>query len=185
MGAFLTEKVRLEQTGKTRVFRILDNELYQDDDEVIYIVPRYMQTDNYTIPLWISTIGGSPVDYRLEPSHLHDLACYSFSVIYVNLTKEELIMKGFYRYSKNRELWVCENIPKEFLKVKSVTKMQANSLLYRAMKAAKVPFFKRWIVRIGVAFNIGWFIKKWKKLEVPIDLDRIYDKDFWDFVEGK
>ena len=90
MGRFLTGRVRLEQTDKVRIFRILDNELYQDDDGYIYIVPRYMQTDNYTIPLWISWLGGSPVDYRVEPSHLHDFACYTFAVVYTTLTEKEL-----------------------------------------------------------------------------------------------
>jgi hypothetical protein len=185
MGLFLTGRVRLEQTDKTRIFRILDNELYQDDDDYIYLVPRYMQTDNYTIPLWISAIGGSPVDYRVEPSHLHDFACYAFAVVYVTLTKEELQEKGFYRYSNNRGMWVCENIPREFLAVRPITKMQANNLLYRAMRAAGVPFIKRWIVRLGTIFNIGWFIKQCKKANISIDFDKLYNKDFWDFVGRK
>ncbi len=180
MGQYLTNKVRLEQTSKKRVFRILDNELYKDDDGTIYIVPRFFCTDNYTIPLWVSFIGGSPVDYRVEPSHLHDLACYSFYVVYTILNEDELKEKGYYRYSTSRQLWVCENIPKEYLSMKKVSKKEANDLLYRAMKAAGIPLLKRIIVRIGVFFNIGWFIIKFKKSQFILDLDNFYEQSFWD-----
>ena len=180
MGQYLTNRVRLEQTNKKRVFRTLDNELYKDDDGTLYIVPRYFCTDNYTIPLWIAVLGGSPVDYRVEPSHLHDLACYAFAVVYVNLTEEELKEKGYYRFSESRQMWVSENIPKEFLRIKKVTKKEANDLLYRAMKAANTPFLKRCLVRGGVFFNIGWIIKKLKGNILALDLDRFYDKSFWD-----
>ena len=180
MGQYLTNKVRLEQTNKKRVFRTLDNELYKDDDGTIYIVPRFFCTDNYTIPLWISWLGGSPVDYRVEPSHLHDLCCYSFSVVFITLTEEELKEKGYYRFSDSRQMWVCENVPKEFLSIKRVTKKEANDLLYRAMRAANIPLFKRCIVRGGVFFNIGWMITKLKGTVLKLDLDRFYDKSFWD-----
>ena len=181
-GRYLTERVRLEQTNKKRIFRILDNELYQDDDGTIYIVPRFFQTDNYTIPLLVAPIGGSPVEYRIEPAHLHDLACDCWEVAYVTLTVDELKEKGYYRYSEKRKLWVCENIPKEYLKVKKVNKFQANNFIYRAMRAAGTPFLSRVIVRIGVCFNLNWYIRKWKGEVVPIDLDRFYDPEFWDEV---
>lgn len=202
MGKFLTDSVRLEQTKKTRIFRTLDNELYKDDDGTIYIVPRYFQTDNYTIPLIVSFIGGSPVDYPVECSHLHDEMCYFWKAVYVTLTEEELREKGYYRYSEHREMWVCDDIPQEFLAVKTVSKFQANNLLYRTMKASNVPFSKRALVRTGVALNLMWYLRKtvnWlschklfprltafllnivDKIE-PLDLNRFYDKDFWDFV---
>lgn len=182
MAEYLTQKVRLVQTDRKRIWRTLDNELFLDDDGYIYIVPRYMCTDNYTIPMWVAWIAGSPVDYRVEPSHIHDLACYSLAVVYTTLTKEELIEKGYYRYSEKLKLWVCEDIPKEYLAIRTMTKAQANNLLGRAMRAAKVPFRQRVITRLGVCFNFGWYVNQWKGKVVPIDLDRFYDPTFWDFV---
>ena len=180
MGEYLTERVRLEQTEKKRVFRTLDNELYKDDDGTIYIVPRYFCTDNYTIPMWVSWLGGSPVDYRVEPSHLHDLGCYCLAVVYTVLSEEELKEKGYYRYSIARQLWACDNIPSEFLRIKFVNKKEANDLLYRAMRAAGIPLLKRCLIRAGVFFNIGWYIRQWQRRIIEIDLDRFYEKGFWD-----
>ena len=182
MGRYLTQKVRIEQTNKTRIFRTLDNELYKDDDGTICIVPRYFQTDNYSIPLWISVIGGSPVDYRIEPSHEHDIQCIFHKLIYVTLTEEELLEKGYYRFSEHRQLWVCEDIPKEYLAVKPVSKFQANNMLYRGMRSVGTPLYKCCVVRAGVACNLQWYIDSWKKEVPPVDLDRFYDYDYWDFV---
>ena len=180
MGILLTDKVRIEQTSKKRIFKLLDNELYQDDDGYIYIVPRYFQTDNYSIPLWVAPLGGSPVEFNLLPSHLHDFACDTHSMVYVNLTAEEIVEKGFLRFSKSRKLWVCEDIPKEFLKIKPFSKVQANNLLYRAMKNTQVPFIDRFKVRLGVCANLNWYLTDWTKRVLQVDLDNFYNEDYWD-----
>ena len=182
MGKYLTQKVRIEQTGKTRIFRTLDNELYKDNDGTIYIVPRYFQTDNYSIPLWVSVIGGSPVEYRIEPSHNHDEHCLLHKAVYVTLTEEELLEKGYYRFSEKRQLWVCENIPKEYLAVKKISKFQANNMLFRAMRACGTPLYKCLVVRGGVACNLNWYLDTLKHKIPEVDLDHFYDFDYWDFV---
>lgn len=182
MGKFLTQKVRLEQCHERRYWHTLDNELFQDDDGTIYIVPRHFKTDNYTIPCWIAWLGGSPVDFRVEPSHLHDQICYAAKGVYTTLTKEELIEKGYYRFSEKRQLWVCEDIPKEHLAQRSFTKKQANDILWRALCATNTPLINRVIIRLGVCFNLIYYwyeiIKKFK----PFDLSRFYDKDYWEEV---
>ena len=72
MCKFLTGKARLQQTDKKRIWKLLDNEVYKANDGNIYMAPRNMQTDNYTVPLWAAPLGGSPVDYDTRCSHIHD-----------------------------------------------------------------------------------------------------------------
>ena len=183
MGRFLTQKVRMEQCCQRRYWHTLDNELYKDDDDTIYIVPRHFKTDNYTIPMFVAILAGSPVDFRVEPSHLHDHVCDSASCVYITLTEEELMEKGYYRFSEKRQLWVCEDIPKEYLAVKKgFTKKQCNDLFWRALCATNIPTVSRITLRLGVIFNIGWFIIKWQKRFMDIDLDRFYDLDYWEEV---
>ena len=180
MGKFLTQKVRLEQCHERRYWHTLDNELFQDDDGTIYIVPRYFKTDNYTIPMFAAIIGGSPVDFRVEPSHLHDQICLATKGVYTTLTKEELIEKGYYRFSEKRQLWVCEDIPKEYLAQRSFTKKQANDILWRALCATNTPLINRVIIRLGTIFNIGWYWAAITGKFVDFNFDRFYDRDYWE-----
>ena len=53
MGKFLTDAARIEQIPKKGMYKVLDNELYQDDDGFIYLVWRGFQTDNFT---WIRSV---------------------------------------------------------------------------------------------------------------------------------
>ena len=180
MCRFLTGKARLQQTDKRRVWKLLDNELYKANDGAIYMVPRTMQTDNYTIPLWIAPLGGSPVDYDTRCSHLHDLWCYTREALIVTLTEQELRDKGYLRFSEKNMMWVCEDIPKEFLAKRKVTKWETDNMLLECMKAANVPKLSRNTVRAGVVFNVGWLIDLWTKRVFELDLDRIYDESYWD-----
>ena len=182
MGKFLTQKVRLEQCHERRYWHTLDNELFQDDDGTIYIVPRHFKTDNYTIPMFASILGGSPVDFRVECSHIHDEICDSTTGVYVTLTVNELLEKGYYRFSEHRQLWVCEDIPKEFLAKKKFTKGQCNDLLWRALCATNTPWINKVIIRLGTIFNIGWYWLSITKHFVNLDLDRFYDKEYWEDV---
>ena len=180
MGRFLTQKVRMEQCHERRYWHTLDNELYQDDDGTIYITPRHFKTDNYTIPTWIAWLGGSPVDFRVEVSHIHDQICYAAKGVYTTLTKEELLEKGYYRFSDNRQLWVCENIPKEYLATKEFTKKQCNDLLWRALCATDTPWINKVIIRLGTIFNLGWVWLRITNGFIDFDLDRFYDLDYWE-----
>ena len=182
MGRFLTQKVRMEQCHERRYWHTHDNELYKDDDGTIYLTPRHFKTDNYTIPTFAAIIGGTPVDFRVEIAHIHDALCYSAHGVYVTLTEEELLEKGYYRFSENRQLWVCEDIPKEYLAKKKFTKRQCNNLFWRALCSVPIPWINRIILRIGVIFNIGWYWAALTKRFIDFDLNRFYDKDYWEEV---
>lgn len=179
MGKFLTGVARIQQTDKKRVWKVLDNELYMDDDGTIYLVPRNFYTDNYTIPTWIAWLGGSPVDNDVRGSHLHDLCCDCHSAIKVNLTTDELLKLDLLRCKSKTGMWICENIPEQYLEIIPKTKKEANDLLYRCMKAAGSAKRDRYVTRAGVCFNIGWFIDKWQGKVFDIELDKIYTEEFW------
>ena len=106
MGKFLTGKARLQQIDRKGYWRLLDNEIYKDDNGDIHITPRNMLSDNYTIPLWIDLLVGSPVDFDTRCCHLHDLQCFSHETLTVALTEEELIKKGYLRYSEKNKMWI-------------------------------------------------------------------------------
>ena len=180
MGKFLTQKVRMEQCRQRRYWHTMDNELFEDDDGTIYIVPRNFKTDNFTIPMFASWVAGSPVDFRVECSHLHDEICLGTYGVYITLSKEELIEKGYYRFSENRQMYVCEDIPKEYLALRKFTKFQCNNILWRAMCAANIPLINRIIIRAGTIFNIGWLWYALTKRFIMFDFDRFYDRDYWE-----
>jgi hypothetical protein len=180
MCRFLTGPARIQQTKKRRIWKLFDNELYKGNDGCIYIVPRSMLTDNYTIPLIVAFIAGSPVDFDTRASHLHDLACFGHAVIEVTLKEHELRDKGFLRYSDKNKMWVCEDIPKEYLRIRKVGKFEANNLLYECMEASWVPLISRIIIRIGVCFNFSFYLDSLFKRVLDFDLDKIYEEDYWE-----
>lgn len=180
MGRFLTGKARLQQTERVRYWKLLDNEVYKDNDGKLYLAPRNMWTDNYTIPLFVSWIAGSPVDFDTRCAHEHDGLCYSHKALLIYLTEKELIDKGYLKFSDKHGMWVCEDIPPKYLYVEKVSKFAANNLLYSCMEAANVPFINRIIIRIGVCFNLNWFIDKWLGKIFDLDLEKVYDEDFWE-----
>lgn len=180
MCRFLTGKARLQQTAKRRIWELLDNEVFKANNGRLYLAPRTMQTDNYTIPLWIAWLAGSPVDYDTRCSHIHDQCCYNREALMILLNEDELRERGFLRYSAHKGMWVCEDIPKEYLYKRKIGKVETNNLLYECMKAADVPKASRLIIRAGVAFNVGWYIDKWTHKTFDLDLNRIYDRTYWD-----
>ena len=116
MGKFLVGKARVQQTDKKRIWKLLDNEVYKADDGKIYLAPRTMYSDFYTIPSWTAVIAGSPVDYDARASFVHDILCYCHESLLINLTEEELKEKGYLRYSEKVGMWVCEDVPPEYLR---------------------------------------------------------------------
>lgn len=179
MCRFLTGKSRLQQTNRKRVWRLLDNEVFKADDGNIYIAPRNMLTDNYTIPCWIAWVAGSPVDFDTRASHVHDQICYNHEVLMTTLKEHELIEKGFLRYSDKNKMWVCEDIPVEFLAKRKVGIVFANRMLHECMKAAGVPRFNCIIISIGVYFNIGWHLDILTKKVFVLELDKVYKESYW------
>lgn len=180
MCKFLTGSARIQQTNRRRIWRLLDNEVFLSNKGELLLAPRNMLSDNYTIPLWISFIAGSPVDFDTRGSHIHDELCYCREALIINLTVEELKEKGYLRFSEKNNMWVCEDVPAEFLKKRKVTKLEANNILYGCMEASGVPLLNRIIIRLGVVFNIGWFIDYLLGRVFKLDLDRVYTKEYWD-----
>lgn len=179
MCKFLTGKARLQQTDKVRTWKLLDNELFKANDGKIYMAPRNMYTDNFTIPLFLCWLAGSPVDYDTRCSHVHDELCYTHYSLIVNLTEEELEERGYLRYSEKNRMWICENIPVEFLRGEKIGKFKANNIFYECLASCGVPLINRVILRLGVGCNINWFIYKWIGKVFPLDLDRVYDEAYW------
>ena len=58
MGNFITGKAEVKQSDINGKWYTSHNQLYQDDDGVLYLVPRNYQTDGYTIPRWLAWLGG-------------------------------------------------------------------------------------------------------------------------------
>ena len=179
MCKFLTGKSRLQQSDRKRVWRLLDNEVFKANDGTLHMAPRNMLSDNYTIPLWMAAIAGSPVDYDTRCSHIHDQVCYSHEALIINLTEKELRDKGYLRFSDKKNMWVCEDVPAEFLTKREMGKMEANNLLYECMEAAGEPLWSSLIIRVGTIFNAGWIIDLLTHKVFELDLNRVYDEEYW------
>ena len=185
MGCFLTGHARIQQTDRRRLWKLSDNELFKDSDGTIYMAPRNMPSDCYTIPLWIAWIAGSPIDFDTRGSHIHDQMCYNHEVLIVDMTEEELKEKKLLRYSEKNKMWVCEDVPVGALRKREVSKKEANDILYRCMESVNVPLLNRIIIRIGVVFNVGWFFDKWFGKVFSLDFDRVYEEAYWRENLGK
>lgn len=179
MCKFLTGPARIQQTERRRTWKLLDNEVFKANDGCLYLAPRNMWTDNYTIPLFVSILAGSPVDFDVRNSHEHDFFCYFHRALIINMTEKELRDEGYLRYSDKNKMWVCEDIPIEFLKTRKIGKIEANNIFYECMEASGVPLFYRVILRIGVFFNIGWIKDSLFDRCLEFDISKIYDENYW------
>lgn len=163
MGKFLTTASRIEQLPKKGMYKLLDNELYQDDDGSIYLAWREFETDNFT---WINSN-----DWDTRCSHQHDVGCFYRQVVRVRLNESQLKRLKLLRVKGNKI--VCENIPPKFLCVVDISGHWINNLFYRMLRDAdcpKTPKYIQLLYRAGVAFNFGWFTSGKEK----IDLKKIY-----------
>ena len=168
---WLTDKPSLEQSDAPNDWIVEENELFQDEDGSIYLVPRNYETDNYTIPDWIAWLAGGKSKWDVRPSHLHDFACQYHQLIRVRL-KETILRKLRYLHVSEGKL-VCSDIPVKFLELIPITKWEADCLFKRCMKATKtIPKKVYNIFRCGVYFNIGWLGN-----HPPFDFSKIYMKE--------
>ena len=166
---FLTSNARIEQTTKPGIWQTIDNQLFQDVDNSIYLVPRYYKTDNYTIPDWLAWLGGNKSKWDVRPSHFHDFGCQYHALIKVLLTKEQLEQKRLLRVKDNKI--VCENIPVKYLKVVKKNKWFIDCFFKRMMKVANnIPNWRINLMHTAVFFNIGWLSNYYAE----IDLNNIY-----------
>ncbi len=168
---WLTEKARLQQSEEAGDWFLMDNELFQDDDGIIYLVPRNYKTDNYTIPDWVAWLAGNKSKWDVRPSHIHDFGCQFHELVKVNLDEESLKRLKYLRLHKNKI--VCEDIPTKFLSLVPVTKWQIDCLFKRAMKATgAIPVRVYNVFRCGVVFNFGWLGN-----HPAFNLNKIYTKE--------
>lgn len=168
---WLTDNVRLEQTDKNGIWKTLDNQLFQDEDGRIYLAPRYILTDGYTIPNWIAWLGGSKMQWDTRCSTQHDLECKYAQVIVVTLTEWQLRRLRYLKVYNNKI--VCENIPKKYLFVKKTTFNETNNRFKRMMMTSfNIPKWRVNLMRFAVNFNFGWHSCK-----DSIDLNKIYKEE--------
>lgn len=158
MGYFLTDKSRIWQTDVKGRWKLIDNELYLNDDGIIQMCPRYFWSDGYTFPSLLLPITGDRHSLNVLPAHQHDLECRFHERIIVKLTVYDLVTKGFLKNVKRNNMWltVCEDIPLEHLYIEKVTKRQADNRLEDMMLSVGIPSIKSKAIRFGVRFNINW-----------------------------
>lgn len=172
MGAIITHNARLEQV-KTRLWMTLDNQLFILNSNRVILAPRKLITDNNTNPFGDNDL----CDVRA--SHFHDLGCRYHSLIYVNLTPDELKEKLYLRVHKKRsaglskDIWVCDDIPLHHLSVEEVSFNEVNRIFKEILLACNADKALSNIMRFAVNFNIGWLFSGKQKL----DTEKIY-KDF-------
>lgn len=167
MGRFLTAPARTQQVPERGMYRILDNELYKDDDGSINLHWRNFKTDNFT---WINSS-----DWDIRCSHGHDIGCKHHQIVKVRLTENELWQKGFLK--KFNGMIVCKDIPIEYLEIVDISGHQINNLFYRMLRDADCPItpkYVQYLYRAGVSFNIKWFWSGKNK----IDLNQLYNKEW-------
>ena len=172
MGLFLTDKARIAQTNIEGIWYTLDNQLYKDDDGRIFLTPRNTLTDGFTIPAVFHPIVGGKFMHDIRACVQHDFECYMHKVLVVNLSAVELRQKQLLRYHK--KMWVCENIPLEFLSVQDTTFKETNQRFKRMLKCLyNMSKWQKVLIGNAVNFNVGW-LKEPHKLH----LDRLYRIDY-------
>ncbi len=165
---WLTKEALLQKLPMPNKWLLAENELYQDSDGSIYLVPKNYISDNYTIPDWVAWLGGNKSKFDSRPAHIHDFGCQFHQLIKVTLTVNELLQMGFLVYENG--YYTCKNIPIEYLTLVPVTKWEIDCLFKRAMKATGfIPAKTYNLFRCGVFFNVGWLCKY-----PQFDFDKIY-----------
>lgn len=164
MGKFLTRPSEIEQVAKMNKYKLLDNELYLDDDGSLYLAWRGYLTDNFT---WLRSN-----NWDIRCSHIHDVGCQYHQLVKVALPLWALKKLGYLVETEDGLL--CNDIPPEYLKVVDVSKKEVNDLFYRMMRDADCPPTPKVIqllYRAGVALNIGWY----RSGKERIKLDELYN----------
>lgn len=159
MGKFLTAHSRFEQLDVPEKWKLIDNQLYKDDDGQIYLCPRNYITDGYTIPSWLAVIGGSKMKYDTRASSQHDFECSYHKVILVNMSENRLRSMGLLHTSNG--MFVCENIPLKFLTIKDTTFRETNARFVRMLQSVNnIPEWRRILIGNAVNLNVGWLFSK-------------------------
>ena len=183
----LTYKSRIRQIGDNNKFILSDNEIFATNNGII-IAPRFLYTDNITF------INNTFVDIRA--SHVHDIGCAYHKLIVSSLTEEDLrklgllylnkkaterereflstlAARGKYSGDTNVDVWVCENIPIEYLKIIDISFSENNRLFKEMLIKTGVSGIKANLMGEAVYLNAGWLVKK--PLEFPA-FDNLFKK---------
>ena len=178
----LTYKSRIRQIGDNNKFILSDNEVFETSCGTI-IAPRYLYTDNITF------INNTFVDIRA--SHIHDIGCAYHQLIVSNLTEQDLREMGLLYLNKeatlrerkfltklkecgkfngnpNVDVWVCEDIPVDYLNIIDISFSDNNRLFKEMLIKTGVPELKADLMGGAVYLNIGWGLKN-KYIMPPIN----------------
>lgn len=181
----LTYKSRIQQIGDTNKFFLLDNEVFATHSGTI-IAPRYLLTDNITF------INNTFVDVRA--SHPHDIGCACHKLITSNLDEQDLMDMGLlylnekatereckfleqlkkagkYKGDTNALVFVCDDIPEEYLNIIDVDFSENNQIFKDALKACGVNSFMTNVMGASVYLNAGWLFKNVRPM---LPTDRIF-----------
>lgn len=172
MGTFLTAHSRLEQLGYPEKWKLIDNQLYKDDDGTIYLCPRNYITDGFTIPNGLSIIAGSKMNYDTRASSQHDFECSYHKVIVINMSEQRLRSMGLLRTLNGMN--ICDNIPLKFLTIKNTTFKETNARFVRMLQSVNnIPAWRRILIGKAVSLNVGWLFS-----EHSLDKSKIYEVDY-------
>jgi hypothetical protein len=179
MQRFLTDNAEIIQTNTKGIWITAHNQLFQDIDGTINLVPRFFKTDGYTILDLLAPVAGGRFDEDLRCAIQHDWDCrYRYSIV-VKLTEYELRKHGYYKthYKQIGEertpIMICEDIPTRYLKLIPIGFKATNAKFKRMVECVSwSEEVKRKVVAFAVNLNIGWFFSKVSK----IDLKDIYKK---------
>jgi hypothetical protein len=172
---FITSMAETEQSEDNGKWYTEHNQLFEDEDGKIYLVPRNYKTDGYTIPNWIAWLGGGKMQWDIRPAIGHDFECQYHSEILVKLSFPELVEMGFLKPKEKggKSILICKNIPVEFLEVRKTTFNRVNSKFKRMMMATKN--LKQWrinLMRGAVNLNPGWIATR----NNNFDISKIYTR---------
>jgi len=130
-----------------------------------YLIPRRLLTDNYTIPFGINKS-----KWDIRASHLHDIGCCYHQAIVIDLSLHTILDKYINRLNiDNKDIYVADDIPKEYLSIKELSFNECNDLLKYGMIASDIPNNIINLYRLAVNFNLHYLFTG----DIEIDLDNV------------
>ena len=154
---WLTSKSLILQAD-TGEYLTSKNQVYEDRDGSLYLVPRNTYTDGYTIPFGINR-----TKYDIRPATLHDIGCRYHKLIKINLDKDTLLNN--YIVNRNNKIR-CKDIPIDNLELIDIKFNKLNNIFYNSMVDLDIPKSVAIKYRIGVEFNIGYIFTRNNILDI-------------------
>lgn len=174
MGYFITGETVNKDTEEPGKKQAMNNQLYYDNDGILYLCPRKQIYDGYTIPRWLAWCAGGRFQYDSRCARQHDIECLTHRKIVVNMSLTEL-KRNRYLFSYEDEMY-CTDLPATCLNVQKTSFIETNKRFKRMLESIKtIPRWKVWLFYIGVHFNIGWFIDTLFNKVAKVDLNSLYE----------